>query len=319
MYADSLQNSRPIDWPFASIIVPVYNSENTIGECIESLIKQNYPINKYEIIVVDNNSNDNTAKIIKKYPVKYVLENRSQNSYSSRNTGFRCSNGDALVFFDADQIATKHWLRNLLGGWNLIEYGAFGGREINLVPGFPVIEEYLKLPKRELRKGPYKLLSTACAAYRRNIFEILDGFDETFVSQGDLDLAVRLQKQLNLDIKYNFEAVFFHMQPRTTLLALWKKESRLGFGICRVGEKHPELRKSLVFLIFKVIGRTTLGSMAFVYGVIKPLPGLPRKQHLKTILLDVFLRWGHLAGMIWYRLGAKRCGDLPLGTKSGKK
>ena len=314
----NLIGPQETDLPFASIIVPVHNGENTIAGCIQSLVSQNYPKERYEIIIVDNNSDDRTAKIIKEHPVKYVQEKKSQNSYSARNTGVEWSKGDALVFFDADQIATKSWLKNLLGNWNLAEYGAFGGQEVNRVPGSPLIEDYLYLPKKEPQKGNYILLSTACAAYRKNIFKTLGGFDETFASQGDLDLAVLLQKRLALGIKYNFDAVFFHMQPRFSLLALWRKENRLGFGICRVGEKHPELKKSLALWIFKVIKRTVLGFMALVYGTVKPLHGLSRKQHFQKILLDTFLRWGYLSGMMWYHFGARRCGDLPLGTNSGK-
>jgi glycosyltransferase AglI len=308
-----------MDFPFASIIVPVFNGEKSISKCIESLLSQDYPTDRYEIIVVDNDSNDRTGKIIQEHPVRYVLENRSQSSYSSRNAGVGWSKGDALVFFDADQVADKNLLKELLKFWKHSEYGAFGGREINVVPNSPIIEQSFHVPMETPMKRGFVVLGAGCAAYRKTVFEALGGFDETFASQGDLDLAVLLQKRLGLSIKYNFDAVFFHMQPRATLLALWKRESRLGFGFCRVGAKHPELKKVLPLWILKVIKRTVLGSMSFVYGIVKPLHELSRKQHLQKIMLDTFLRWAYLSGMIYYHLGARRCGDLPLGTDSGKR
>ena len=76
-----------MDFPFASIIVPVFNGEKSISKCIESLLSQDYPTDRYEIIVVDNNSNDRTGKIIQEYPIRYIFEDRSQNYYSARNTG----------------------------------------------------------------------------------------------------------------------------------------------------------------------------------------------------------------------------------------
>ena len=120
--------------PFASVIVPVYNGESMIAECIESLLSQDYPKDKYEIIVVDNNSNDHTPDIVKKYPVKYTMETRIQSSYAARNTGVKYAEGEALIFFDADQIATQNWLKNLMQEWTQKQYGAFGGRAVNIIP-----------------------------------------------------------------------------------------------------------------------------------------------------------------------------------------
>ena len=57
--------------PFVSIIVPARNEQDNIERCLASLIKQNYPTTKFEIIVVDDNSTDNTLKRIKKVQQKY--------------------------------------------------------------------------------------------------------------------------------------------------------------------------------------------------------------------------------------------------------
>lgn len=75
--------------PLISVIVPVYNGEMITGDCIESILSQNYPKEKIEIFNVDNNSKDNTAKIIKRYPVRYILEDKIQSSYASRNAAIR--------------------------------------------------------------------------------------------------------------------------------------------------------------------------------------------------------------------------------------
>jgi glycosyltransferase involved in cell wall biosynthesis len=58
--------------PYMSVIVCSYNGEHVIGRAIESLLAQNYPKNRFEIIVVDDGSTDQTSHIIQKYPVKYV-------------------------------------------------------------------------------------------------------------------------------------------------------------------------------------------------------------------------------------------------------
>ena len=52
--------------PFVSVIVPVYNAKGMVGDCIESLLNQDYPKDRYEIIVVDNDSTDGTAEVIRR-------------------------------------------------------------------------------------------------------------------------------------------------------------------------------------------------------------------------------------------------------------
>lgn len=304
--------------PFASIIVPVYNGERSISKCIESLVSQDYPTDKYEIIVVDNYSNDRTAEITQEYPVTYVFENRSQNSYAARNTGVKYSKGDALVFFDADQIATTSWLKKLLSQWDSEGYGAFGGREINRVPGFPLIEDSLLPNKDEPRKGSFILLSTACAAYRKNVFERLNGFDEAYASAGDNDLSIRLQKKLGLKIKYISDAVFYHMQPRYNLLSLMRRESRFGFGTSLLESKHPEIKRSIWIHTANPLSRTISGLGALFYGILKPINFKKKRERSIMILLDILLRWSYYYGVLSYHLGMERCGDLPKGTKSGK-
>ena len=54
--------------PVVSVIAPVYNGCATIGDCIESLLEQDYPADCYEVIVVDNNSTDGTPDVVAKYP-----------------------------------------------------------------------------------------------------------------------------------------------------------------------------------------------------------------------------------------------------------
>ena len=69
--------------PLISIVVPVFDGEDLIGDCIESLLAMDYPEDRREIIVVDNKSNDRTAEIIGRYPVIGVLERNCRGRESS--------------------------------------------------------------------------------------------------------------------------------------------------------------------------------------------------------------------------------------------
>ena len=104
------ENNRNNNLPGISIIVPVYNAQSCIAGLVESLLGQNHPEKLTEIIIVDNNSTDQTKEIIKQYPVILLEENEIQSSYAARNKGIRCAHGEILAFIDADCIAAENWI-----------------------------------------------------------------------------------------------------------------------------------------------------------------------------------------------------------------
>jgi glycosyltransferase involved in cell wall biosynthesis len=94
-----------------SLIVPAYNEEKYISSCLESLKNQTYK--DFEIIVVNNNSTDNTAKIAKKYTIKVFLEKNKGYHYAA-NRGVKESRGKYITFCDADCIYPKDWLQKVM-------------------------------------------------------------------------------------------------------------------------------------------------------------------------------------------------------------
>lgn len=98
--------------PEISIIIPVYNDPVGLTNTINSLVKQDFK-GKYEILIVDNGSDDNTPEIIQKFEKKYsnlvegFKENEIQSSYAARNKGIKKSRGEILVFIDADMWADR--------------------------------------------------------------------------------------------------------------------------------------------------------------------------------------------------------------------
>ncbi len=101
-------------FPSVSIVVIVRNMQGTISSCLQSLTNQNIAQDKYEIIVVDNNSTDNTKQIIQQYPVRLFSEKTVGNFGGARNKGIKESRGAIVAFVDADCTVDKGYIRKIL-------------------------------------------------------------------------------------------------------------------------------------------------------------------------------------------------------------
>lgn len=95
-----------------SVIIPCYNEEKYLSSCLKSLLSQDFPKDRYEIVVVNNASNDKTAKIAKKFKVKVVNEPKKGVVYA-RQTGLKTAKGKYIVNTDADCLVPKNWLSTI--------------------------------------------------------------------------------------------------------------------------------------------------------------------------------------------------------------
>jgi glycosyltransferase involved in cell wall biosynthesis len=95
-----------------SIIIPAYNAETTIENCIQALLSQSVERNLYEIIVVDDGSKDRTAEIIHTFPVNYHFQ-ENQGPAAARNKGAQLSKGEIILFTDSDCVPDRFWLERM--------------------------------------------------------------------------------------------------------------------------------------------------------------------------------------------------------------
>lgn len=96
--------------PKFSIIVPVYNVENYIRECLESIKNQTYK--DYEVIIVNDGTKDNSIEIAKEYPFK-IINQKNQGLSVARNTGVKHAKGEYILFLDADDYLEKDTLKEI--------------------------------------------------------------------------------------------------------------------------------------------------------------------------------------------------------------
>jgi len=113
---DYLKNKNP-NGLLTSIIILNYNGAKVIQDCIESIYKTTKA--KFEIIMIDNGSIDNSHKECKKkFPKINLIENDENIGMTARNIGIDNSNGDFIVFLDSDTIVESEWLTNFLDSYD---------------------------------------------------------------------------------------------------------------------------------------------------------------------------------------------------------
>jgi len=98
--------------PFFSVIIPVFNEEKLLSGCLKSVFAQNFPSEKYEVIVVDNNSSDASMETASRFPVIIVKE-KQQAVVAARNAGFDKARGKVIVNLDADCLVPENWLKKI--------------------------------------------------------------------------------------------------------------------------------------------------------------------------------------------------------------
>jgi glycosyltransferase involved in cell wall biosynthesis len=95
-----------------SVVIPTFNEEENIAQCLVSLSHQTVPRSEYEIIVVDGGSKDATCEIAKKY-ADQVFTQTSRKVGGARNDGVKAAKGDIIATTDADCILPPHWVRRI--------------------------------------------------------------------------------------------------------------------------------------------------------------------------------------------------------------
>ena len=97
-----------------TVVIPVLNQERTLEACLRSLLRQTYPKDRFEVVIVDNNSSDRTREIIRAFPFRYAHEPQ-RSSYAARNRGVSLARGRVVAFMDSDCEADPRWLEEACG------------------------------------------------------------------------------------------------------------------------------------------------------------------------------------------------------------
>jgi GT2 family glycosyltransferase/peptidoglycan/xylan/chitin deacetylase (PgdA/CDA1 family) len=245
-----------------SVIVPTYQRRDLVVSAVESLRAQTAPPDTFEIVVVVDGSTDGTADRVRSldHPVALrVVEQENRGRAAAINAGTRTAHGEILLFLDDDMKADPRMVEEHLRGYEELDVDAVMGL-IDHDPASPVSvisEEVRRDFEKDVREWSTafgllpddKVVVGAQFSVRRDVFERVEGFDESFTRHGryghaDEDLGVRL-RAAGARIAFNGGAVS-HQTFVRGFDSVWRQYEQYGHADVRLGRKHPESRQPWV-------------------------------------------------------------------------
>ena len=242
--------------PSFSIIVPVKNEERVIERLLASLSTLNYPLNKREIILVEDGSTDKTNDICTNYAkehanVKVLHKPLSNGKPSALNYGLAHAKGDLVAIFDADSVPATDALLTVLDYFDDPKVAAVQGRTAsinskeNMLTQFISYEEAVWYEAYLRGKDVLNLfvhLKGSCQFIRRAVLNQLQGFDEAVLSE-DMEISARLIEN-DYKIRYAPDVVSLQESP-SNLKNLFRQRTRWFRGTMEVAFKYGRLMTKL--------------------------------------------------------------------------
>ena len=259
-------------YPLVSIIVPAYNEEKVIANCVNSILTSGY--RHYEIILVNDGSSDGTHKEMLKFkdlPQVKVLTQRNAGKAAALNNGFRSSKGEVLFFVDADGIFIPGTIREMLLGFSSAKVGAVCGSDapVNLdrpLPQLMAIQTHVGtgFVRRALAQiNCLPIVSGNVGAFRRSVLEHTmnasgfpirssrdrfwpflrtrkegEPFTRGFIGE-DLELTWRIHRA---GYRVNFAPrAIVRAEVPSTVKNLWKQRVRWARGLLQTVKLHRDM------------------------------------------------------------------------------
>jgi glycosyltransferase involved in cell wall biosynthesis len=180
-----------------SVVITAYNEEEYLPRCLLALSKQTFPKDRFEVIVVDNNSTDKTAEIAKSYGATVIKEEKQGNTFALKR-GLLEAKGEIIASTDADTVVSNRWVE--------VIYNAFLDPKVVAATGPADIETknkafyifarnfYDVFVKFHILIGKSAITGFNFAVRKKTLEEI-GGVDEKFTMSPDVDLGIRMGKK----------------------------------------------------------------------------------------------------------------------------
>lgn len=228
--------------PSVSVVIPVLNGEETIGNLLHALDNQLRFTERPEIIVVDNGSSDGTVDIVSSTGVK-LLREQKRGASAARNRGLLQARGEVIAHLDADTLPTHRWLHEIVQ--------PFADPSVLLVAGRNVSYRPQTAAERYINKvGLYEaddvvirpvlpFVPSLNMAVRKHVALAVGGWAEDVLWSEDVDFSHRILRKFGSDIIYQRAAVIFH-RNRSTDDQLRRQAFNYGQGAAAMYLRYPD-------------------------------------------------------------------------------
>ena len=230
-----------------SVYIPCYNAREHIKNCLESVFAQRYPID--EVLVIDDGSDDDTAKIAAAYPVKIIRQERNKGLAAARQRAMREARNEFVACLDADCVADQDWLATLVARLDDETVAAAGGmlvetHTVRLADQWRSVHMKQQWGSALLVNPPFLYGSNVvvkAAAVRQ-----AGGYDERFTTNyEDVDMSRRLRAS-GFSLLYVPQAQVYHHKQDTLASVMHRYWAWTFFDL-----PIPDTKKRLAHKIFR--------------------------------------------------------------------
>ncbi len=276
-------------YPKVSIIVAAYNNEQTIEECLKSILALEYPVGFIEVIVIDGGSKDGTVKLAQNFPVKVI--SIRLNAPAAYNYAMKIAAYPVLGFIDSDAKVESQWLKKLVPHLEEPRVAGVSGSIETWNADNPWAKSIgYEIKNRYSRIGKYtSRIATMNLLLKRAVVEAVGGWDENLPSQYDTDLGFRISAK-GYKIAYEPNAVCYHYN-RPTLGAYYRQQLQYGKNTLKLYFKHSRLAKGDEITDFSMNIQPVLlltVILSFLLGIIGLLRPLWYVSGLILVLMFVY-------------------------------
>lgn len=238
-----MSKSKKNDYsPEVSIVIPCRNEEKHIANCLDSIMANDYPRDKLEILVVDGMSEDGTRGIVREYSKKYpfikFLDNPKRVTPVAMNIGIAQAKGDLLVMINSHAVIDRNFFKNSVECLKKTGADAAGGMLNTFNDGDGIIAKAIPLATdsvfgaggrryRSRTDEGFVFDTLPYCVYRRDVFDKIGLIDEELIRNQDEEFNYRLLKAGGKIYYSPSIKSFLHVRP--TLQKLWRQHIQYGY------------------------------------------------------------------------------------------
>ena len=251
--------------PLVSFVIPVRNDVLRLQRCLASIVRNDYPRELIEIIVVDNESSDGSARAARQFSA-VVLSASGTSVAALRNKGARAALGSIIAFVDSDHEIDRNWLETATDVLSAQDVAATGSPYLTQPSPNWVQRQYDGLRSRPLGREDVSWLGSGNFAVKRAAFERVGGFNASLTACEDVDLCNRL-RLAGFRIVADPQLRSVHFGDPRTLKALFFGELWRGRDNLRVTFAGPKTFSDLRSALIPIAQLVLLASSAITIAL----------------------------------------------------